>query len=419
MTTPSDNSASGNDANQGLNTPRVKVIQDAKIILPDESIFEGTLVIEGQTIRDILDHTPGSLLLNEQNVELFSAEGNFITPGLMDLHFNGALGCNFNDCTIQDIQQLLQTLPLYGVTSIVSSTITNDLEDMIRAIHVQEEAIHHKHPFSTRLLGLHLEGPFINAEKRGSHPEASVRQASLDELKLLLSPNIKWVTLAPEMDPEGILISHLVEQGIRVSAGHSNATYAEMTQGIDRGISSITHVFNAMRSFHHRDPGIAGAAFTHNDLFVQIIGDGDHVHPPGVHMVSRGVRPESVILVSDAYPMAGLDEGAESEFGHQKVTLTNGRAQNEEGRLVGGHELLDNCVRNLLSWNVCSFERAIRYASANVSHFLGEEDRLGHIRQGYTADLVMWNKDTYAVEATWINGEQIYNKANYMNPSMA
>lgn len=391
----------------------ITLITDSTIVKPNGELSDGTLVLKNGIIDEITSEPPGHYLLQHHDVEVISGKGCYLTPGLIEAHFNGGLGCNFNEAKIAEIQTLFHQLTRFGITAALLTAISAPLEDMIKTTHTLEEAIKYQKKEATRMLGIHLEGPFINPEKRGSHPENGILSASLDFLDLLLSPSIKMVTLAPEIDPEGTLIEALIQKKVLVSIGHSNATSKETGKAIQQGAKSITHLFNAMRAFHHRDPGIIGHAFNNPNIFVQVIGDGDHVHPEGIHMIVNAKKDsDKLVLVSDSYPMAGLSEGANASFGHQKVTINNGRATNEEGRLVGGHVLLHECVRNLVRWNILPFPKAVQLATYNPAKMLGVDHTMGQIKPGYTGDLVLWDKNTLEVDSTFIAGEQVYSRKN-------
>jgi N-acetylglucosamine-6-phosphate deacetylase len=387
----------------------MKIITGATLIHPHGQQREGTLLIEGNRIRTITTDPPGSLLLNQEDVEIYSGEGCYLTPGLVELHFNGALGCNLNRTSIGEIQQLLQRLPAFGITSVLFTVITSPLTDMISAIHTLEEAIHHRTLLQSRPLGIHLEGPFISPQFRGAHPPQDIRALNMDELTLLVSPMVKMITLAPETDPEGEAIAALTRQGIRVSIGHSNATHAEIMNAIGNGACSVTHLYNAMRPFHHREPGIIGAALVEDALHVQLIADGAHVHPEAIKLVLRTKRPGQIMVTSDASPAAGMPEGAVVHFAGQDIVVQRQKALNQEGALAGSSMLVHECIRNLVHWGLCDFAQAVQFATLNPANFLGEEG-LGRLEVGCMADLVLWNKKTLDVEATFINGQSVYQR---------
>jgi N-acetylglucosamine-6-phosphate deacetylase len=387
----------------------MKIITGATLVLPHGQQNEGTLVIEGSRIRAVTTDPPGSLLLNQENVEVYSGKGCYATPGLIELHFNGALGCNLAQTTITEVQSLLRKLPAYGITSVLFTLITAPLTDTLSAIHTLEEVIHYKTPDHCRPLGLHLEGPFINPQFRGTHPTQDIRPLDMDELEVLLSPMLKMVTLAPEMDLTGQAVQYLAQRGVRVSLGHTNATLEEVEKAVEQGARSVTHLFNAMRPFHHRAPGIIGAALCDDRLYVQAIGDGVHLHPEALKLILRAKRPGHILLTSDASPLAGMKEGSEGDFFKQHVVIRDQQAVNQEGHLAGSSRLIPDCVKNLVNWHLTSFADAVQFATLNPATFLGFNE-LGRLEAGCLADVVLWNKQTLDVEATFINGQAVYQK---------
>lgn len=389
------------------NSSALKIITGATLIHALGKQSEGSVLIEGNRIRAITTEPPGALLLNQENVEIFSGEGCYLTPGLIELHFNGALGCNLNHTSIEAVQRLLQSLPSFGVTSVLFTVITGALTEMLSAIHTLEEAIHHQGPYQCRPLGIHLEGPFINPKFRGTHPKQEIRPLNLEELNLLLSPMTKMITMAPELDPNGEAIAMLCQRDIIVSIGHSNATLSQTVQAMRQGASSITHLYNAMRSFHHREPGIIGPALMEKDLYTQFIADGAHIHPEAIKLLIHSKPLDRLLLTSDASPLAGLEDGSHGEFSHQTVTLKGHQVLNQEGGLAGSSKLVPDCLRNLVRWQLADFPTAIQYATSNAAAFLKEQS-LGRLEPDYLADLVLWNKQTLEVEATFINGRPVY-----------
>lgn len=387
----------------------MKMITGATLVHPNGQQTESSLLIEGNRIRSISPDAPGSLLLNQEDVEVISGAGCYLTPGLIELHFNGALGCNLNQTTISEVQRLLHRLPEFGITSVLFTVITGPITDMLSAIHTLEEAIHHKTPYQCRPLGIHLEGPFINPGFRGTHPTKDVKPLNPDELTLLLSPQTRMITMAPELDPEGHIIQSLRQQGIQVSIGHSNATHNQFTQAIRNGANSVTHLYNAMRPLHHREPGIIGAALCEDEVFVQFIGDGAHVHPEAIRLILKTKPLNKVLLTSDASPLAGLHDGSQGSFSLQTVTVRGNQVINQEGGLAGSGKLVHDCLKNLVKWQLCDFSTATQLASLNPALFLGEES-LGRLEPGALADLVLWNKETLEVEATFISGQAVYQR---------
>lgn len=386
------------------------IITDVTVVNPGTLPYRASVVLEGEKISAISETVPGSLLLNHENVEVISGQSCYLTPGLIELHFNGGLGCDFNNTKVGGIQTLLKTLPQYGITSALLTVITNPLTDMLSSIHTLEEAIHHKQPLQSRPLGLHLEGPFLSPAFPGTHLKSALREIDMQELALLLSPMTKMITLAPELSNSAEAIRYICNRNVRVSLGHSNATAQEAVHAIEAGACSVTHLFNAMRSFHHREPGIIGSALGNNDLFIQFVGDGVHIHPQSIELILNAKPKNKILLTSDSNPLAGLPSGSKACFASQNVILQDGKVLNESGQLAGSAQLVSECVKNLLKWKLCTFPDAIQYASTNPAAFLGES-LLGKVETGMLADLVMWNKQSLTVDSTFINGQLVYQRS--------
>jgi N-acetylglucosamine-6-phosphate deacetylase len=394
------------------------IITDVTVIHPDRHPFRASVVIEAGKILAVSETVPGALLLNHENVGIVSGQHCYLTPGLIELHFNGALGCNLNQTKISALQHMLKTLPQFGITGALLTVITNPLTEMLSSIHTLEEAIHHQQPEQARPLGIHLEGPFLSPQFPGIHPQSALRTIDMQELPLLLSPMTKMITLAPELPNSLEAIRFMTRQrNIRVSLGHSAATAAEAVAAVEAGACSVTHLFNAMRPFHHREPGITGSALGDDTVFVQCVGDGVHLHPQTLNMILKAKPKNRVLLTSDASPAAELPEGSRLNFAAQEVTVSGGgKVFNPQGQLAGSGQLISDCVRNLVRWGLCTFPDAIQYASANPAQFLGEP-LLGRIEPGMLADLVLWNKQTLAIEATFIEGQLVYQASGKLAES--
>jgi N-acetylglucosamine-6-phosphate deacetylase len=388
----------------------LQIITGATVVRGAGQLTQETVVVEGNRIVGIAKDPPASLLLNTEDVEIIPANGMLLTPGLIDQHFHGGFGCNFNNASIGELQHLMGQLPAYGITGAVPTVMTAPQMDMLTAVNALEAVIHLSKPGQTRVLGIHLEGPFLNPDYRGAHPKEELLLPTVEEMQALISPNLRMMTLAPELDPHGDVIRYLTERGVAVSAGHSGATLAQIQSAIRRGVRGITHLFNAMCPFHHREPGILGAALNHDELTVEIIGDGIHVHPEAIRMALRAKRLENVILISDCLSLTGLPDGQSFTFGNQLVTNRQGRAINAEGHLAGGTQFLNECFRNLVRWKLLPPGEAITLASTNPAQFLGFGHELGRLEPGFLADMVLWDIKTLTPQATWIDGALVYSR---------
>ncbi len=393
-----------------MSSTPIKIIRNTSIVRPNGDLTKGAVIIEGQNIREITEQEPGNLLLKQSNVELFDGKNHFLSPGIIDQHINGALGCDFNRGSINEIRSVVQQLPAFGITRILPTVITASHADMMRAIQTIEEVLHHTRPQDSQVMGLHLEGPYINENYPGAHPVEHIsKKIQLEELQSFLSPNLRIVSLCPEKDPQGAITQYLTEQGIRVLAGHSAATTEEMYQAVECGLTGATHIFNAVKPFHHREPGVIGVTLGDSSLYAEIIADGIHVHPESIKMALNAKGIGKTILVSDAMELAGLPQGTSCQFAGQRVSLKeNNQVINEKGQIAGSSALLNEGVRNLVKWGILPFEHAIQLATQIPAQFLGEAHQLGKIEKGCKADLVLWNKNSLAIEATWIEGHLAY-----------
>jgi N-acetylglucosamine-6-phosphate deacetylase len=391
--------------------PPVTVITNAQIVTPQGTVLGGnqTVVLEGGHIKAIGMDASTNSLLGQDNVQVIDARGGVLTPGLIDQQINGAYGVDFSQCSLGQAQDVLTQLPAQGITSIVPTVVTSPLMDMVSAVNTLEETMHLSPPDRTRMIGIHLEGPFINPAARGCHPANAIIQPDMDDVQILVSPNTRLMTLAPEIDPEGELIHFLFERGVRVCAGHSQATIAQLDKAIDKGLRGVSHLFNAMPALHHRQPNLTSKALQDDRLFVSVIADGIHVDKDLLFMPLRCKKPKAVVLISDAMALAGLPVGSQQHFAGQTVTHQGEQgARNADGGLAGSTALLSDCVRNLVRWGMLTFAQAIQLASNNPAQFLGFGDRLGQIAPGFAADLVLWHPDTLSVMSTWIDGQCVY-----------
>jgi N-acetylglucosamine-6-phosphate deacetylase len=393
--------------------PPVTVITNAQVITPTGTVMPGmqTVVIEGSHIKAVGPDPRVNSLLGQDNVDVIDARGAYLTPGLIDQQINGAFGVDFSQCGLGQAQDVLTQLPAHGITSILPTVVTGPLMDMVSAVNTLEETMHLSPPDRTRMIGIHLEGPFLNPAAKGCHPVKNIIMPDMDDVQILVSPNTRLMTLAPEIDPEGELTHFLFERGVRVCAGHTQATLAQMDKTIEKGLRGVSHLFNAMPGLHHRMPHVTSKALQDDRLFVSLIADGLHVDKNMVFLPLRCKNPKAVILISDAMALAGLPVGSQQEFAGQMVTHQgNQGARNTDGTLAGSVTLLTDCVRNLVQWGLLTFAEAIQLATNNPAQFLGYGDRLGQIAPGFAADMVLWHPETLAIQSTWIDGQCVYQQ---------
>lgn len=302
--------------------------------------------------------------------------GDWVSLGGVDLQINGALGLAFPDLdpvTGEQLEQVAAFLWTQGVDAFLPTVVTTATEKIHQALnciaHFKPEG---KKPIAT-VLGAHLEGPFLNPQKRGAHPEEYLQPLTLERLEQVLGSYAPWVkvmTVAPELDPTGETIAHLCDQNITVSLGHSLATASQAQAAFARGATMVTHAFNAMPPLHHREPGLLGAAALTPRVYCGFIADGQHVTPLMLQWLLRASNAGELFLVSDALAPLGLPDGL-YPWDSRQIEVIEGTARLADGTLSGTTLPLLEGVKNLVRWGVCEVETAIALATEAPRKALG------------------------------------------------
>jgi N-acetylglucosamine-6-phosphate deacetylase len=353
------------------------VISGGHIVTPLEERLTD-LHIVGDRIADV-----GRVPLSGAPKQQIDASGCWVTPGLFDLQVNGGPECDFwGDPTVEQVEQFAKNLAQHGVTAILPTLITDDLDHLRKNIDFLEKARQRRMP--VRMPGIHLEGPCLSPEKPGVHPPQHIAPLTMDVIQRIIAGPVKLITLAPEKDPSGKTLAALAEKGVVVSLGHSNATFEEAQTAFDRGISMMTHTFNALPPIHHRSPGAVTAALLDERVWCCVICDGKHVSEPAAKLIFRTKGARKSILVTD--------------IAHVGTS---------QGGLVGSSIMLDEAVRNAVRWGALSFQDAILAASYNPAKAMGCENEFGHLAPGKQADIVIWDKQTLAIKHVISAGELI------------
>ncbi len=328
------------------------------------------------------------------------ADGNYLTPGFIDLHCHGGGGAAFDDGA-DAIGTGLAVHRAHGTTRSVLSLVTNTLPRLEHSLEVIA-GLTHTDPL---VLGSHLEGPFLDEEFKGAHDKRLLRTATESEIDRLLSAaagSLRQITLAPELAGAAAAITRFTDAGVAVAVGHTAATYEQTMTAFNAGASILTHAFNGMRGIHHRAPGPVVAAMSRPGVTLEIINDGTHVHSDVVRMACASA-PGRVALVTDAMAAAGAADG-EYLLGALEVTVRSGVARLVEGGSIAGSTLLlDDAVRRAVHDVGLSLEGAIDAVTRVPARALGLSHQLGSLVAGYAADAVLLNDDL-AVVAVWANG---------------
>ncbi len=376
-----------------------------RIVTEEEVIENGFLIIkEGK----IAEFGPLENYIKDENLpEIHLSEDLFASPGFIDIHIHGLNGADVMDATKDCMKTMATTLPKEGTTSFLATTITQEKSELEKALQNVNTFIssQHQNPIGSEVLGVHLEGPFINEKRAGAQPLAFILEPSVETFRHMQSESgnhIKLVTLAPEGKNGLELVKHLSDTGVIASIGHSDAVYTEVVEAMEAGAEHITHFFNGMRGSHHREPGVAGAGLAHPELFLEMIADGIHVHPAMVKATFLAKGVDNILLITDSMRAKWLEDG-EYELGGQKVTVENHTALLEDGTLAGSVLKMNDAVRNMRKFTDCTIQEAIQMASANPAKRLRVWDRKGSISIGKDADIVILDEEMQ-VKMTFCNG---------------
>ncbi|PSB34562.1 N-acetylglucosamine-6-phosphate deacetylase [Chlorogloea sp. CCALA 695] len=332
--------------------------------------------------------------------------GDCISLGGVDLQINGALGLAFTDLQAQDselLSKICQFLWQQGINSFVPTLVTTSVENIKRVLAILANFIDSQKPTQStaQILGVHLEGPFLNPEKRGAHPVEYLLPLTIDNLKHILGEHshiVKIVTLAPEIDTTKQAIPYLKDIGITVSLGHSQATAAQAERAFELGASMVTHAFNAMPSLHHREPGLLGAALINPIVKCGLIADGQHICPTMIQVLLQASNYEQgLFLVSDALAPLGLPDGI-YPWDTRQITVTNGTARLPDNTLSGTTLPLFTGVQNLVKWGICEVESAIALATNSPRQAINISSS---IENAIASQLIRWHFDSATKNLTW------------------
>ncbi|MGA3300522.1 MAG: N-acetylglucosamine-6-phosphate deacetylase [Candidatus Acidiferrales bacterium] len=374
-------------------------IYASRILTPQEELRDCVIVVEAGRItgighRDEVHIPPGA--------KDYVASGMTVVPGFVDVHIHGAGGHDVMEAEAAALDKITATVARFGTTSIVATTVTapieatcHSLEGIAAYIRAHESTADNAR-FGADILGIHLEGPFINPERRGVHPTASILAPSVESFEKFRAAAgnlIKLITIAPEMPGALKLIAAAVADGVVVGLGHTDADYAQARAAIQAGARHAVHVYNAMRPFTHRDPGVISAVLTDADVTAEIIADGVHVAGPAIQVLLGTKGFDTVLLVSDGTAATGMRDGT-FKLGGFEVQVRDGVVRNSEGKLAGSTLTIDRAIRYLVELGVPMVD-AIRMATILPARRLGLAGKKGIIAVGADADLVVLTPDLH------------------------
>lgn len=375
-----------------------------RALLPDGRFAESTLRIGAGCITHL---APGADPAADLLVD------GWIVPGFIDLQLNGAYGLDFTTDG-GTVAPVAARLPSTGTTAFLPTIITSPPDLYPRRLAEVAQAI--PEVTGAQVLGVHLEGPYFNPIRKGAHNQALLRAVNVDEIvRWAGHPLVRLVTLAPELPSALDAIQALVRRGIVVSAGHSNATYAEAQAGFAAGLGWGTHLFNAMRELTHREPGLTGALLTTN-IPCGVIADGIHVHPAMLNLAYRAKGSRGLTLVTDAMAAMGMPPGRYL-LADQNVQVDETSARLSEGTLAGSILTMDQAVRNMLDFTGCSLAEAVTMGTLTPARVLRLGNK-GRLAPGCDADVVILD-GALRVTWTWVQGQAVFEPAHTAKASQA
>ncbi len=373
-------------------------------ILTEEGLKKTSLLIEDGIIKKIGDFDMDGLIQLDEN--------QILIPGFIDQHIHGAMGSDAMDATIKDLSIIAEGVAMEGTTAFLATTMTQSKENIDKALVCVKKYIDENHEEGAEILGVHLEGPFISTKFVGAQPIEHVQIPNVENFKHYEETSgnhIKLITLAPEEGDAVELIKYLKSKGIVASIGHTNATYEDCKKAIEAGASNITHTYNAQKPIHHREVGTVGSAMLFDEVNCEAICDGIHLSAPAIKLLWKNKPHDKFTLITDAMRAKGLPDGSVSELGGQAVYVKNGEARLENGTLAGSVLKMNNAVSNVMRFLDLPLKDVVTYASANPAKNLGVYDKMGSIKEGKLANLVVVDQNVN-VYMTIRNGKEIYHR---------
>lgn len=386
-----------------------------------KAIINGKIIVEGNNGRfSLLEHhvllfndriakiIPQDLFSNAQAEHVIDAAGVYVSPGFIDSHIHGCGGADTMDEDDTALTTMAKIKAQTGVTSFLPTTMTYDMPRVYRSLDRIKDYMANSNPkgIGAKVIGCHMEGPFINVKYKGAQAEKDIIPADFSLIEKY-ADIVKVITIAPELlSSDNDFIRKCNENGINVSLGHSAAGYEEAIDALDRGVNRFTHLFNGqMTGMHHRKPGAVGAAMD-RDSYVELILDNVHVVPAMQRLVAKVKGLNQLVAITDSMRAAGLGDG-ESELGGQKVFVKDGKATLADGTIAGSVASMDTCVRNLVQSLNIPVWQAVECATMTVAKSIGMEQDIGSLAVGKSADIVLFD-DELNVKMTLVDGVTVF-----------
>ncbi len=391
-----------NTSNLGRESSEPMFIFADRFFLEDKVVGPGFLEIKDGEFGVFSENQ------SDEAAEIIDYAGHWIAPGLVDTHIHGFQNYDVMDNDFQGLNKISEGLLSCGVTSFLPTTLTSSTE----ALNQVTEMIgtNYTKVRGAKIKGIFLEGPFFTEKHKGAQNTKYFCDPSVEKLKdwqRLSNDSIKKIAIAPERKGAAEFIEYAVGEDIAVALAHSDATYEEAKQAVERGASIFVHTFNGMSPLHHREPGMAGAAMNLKDVFAEIICDGHHVHPTAADILMNARGRDQTVLVTDCMMAGGMPEGT-YQLGEYAVEVIGGAARIAGGSLAGSVLQLKDAVKNVVDWGIATPEEAIYMASTAPAKSIGMHGECGKIAKGYAADFIVLNPELELM-ATYLDGACRYH----------
>lgn len=377
-------------------------------IFADRFFLEDKVV--GPGFLEIKDGKFGIFSENQSDeaAEIIDYAGHWIAPGLVDTHIHGFQNHDVMDNDFQGLNEISEGLLSCGVTSFLPTTLTSSTEALDQV--TEMIGTNYTKVRGAKIKGIFLEGPFFTEKHKGAQNTKYFCDPSVEKLKdwqRLSNDSIKKIAIAPERKGAAEFIEYAVGEDIAVALAHSDATYEEAKQAVERGASIFVHTFNGMSPLHHREPGMAGAAMNLKDVFAEIICDGHHVHPAAANILMNVRGRDQTVLVTDCMMAGGMPEGT-YQLGEYAVEVIGDAARIAGGSLAGSVLQLKDAVKNVVDWGIATPEEAIYMASTAPAKSIGMDGECGRIAKGYAADFIVLSPELELM-ATYLDGACRYH----------
>lgn len=383
------------------------IIKNSRIITPYGVLDRHGIVVQNEVIIDIISEE--NINLREYD-NIIEGQGYYLSPGFIDIHNHGNSGFDIMDSTTEALDKIGEYHISNGVTSYLGTIITSSYENIIKSI---ENIVDYKNKSDkSNIMGIHLEGPFFNVDKKGAQPEKHIKAPNLEYMSNIIEVSkglLKMVSLAPELEGATELIKLIKGANISVAMAHTNATYEEAKLAIEKGATIATHLYNGMRGFNHREPGIIGASLVDDRVYCEIIYDRFHLHDVAVEVALRVKGYDKIVLISDAMMAAGLEDG-EYLLGGQEVFVKDEKPRLESGNIAGSTLNIQKAVYNMVNHLQVPIHEAVKMASLNPAKAINIEKTLGSIEIGKRADFILMDQDIDIKEV--YNGGKLGYKKN-------